>query len=66
MIHRGWESIEEKKTRLLEEVTAGLADEEFDLLEATLKVEAKYRHLSRIPRKAIRSDLLNAVERIIE
>jgi len=65
-MNRGWENIEEKKSRLLEEVTADLEDEEFDLLEATLKVEAKYRHHSRIPRKAIRSDLLSAVERIIE
>ncbi len=60
-----WESIELRKRQLLQETSEALRPEEFDILEATLKIEARYRHQARAPKRAIVNEISKYVERKI-
>ena len=61
----GWESIEHKKRQLLQETAENLTTEEFDILEATLKIESRYRHQARAPKRAIVGEISRFIERKI-
>ena len=61
----GWESIEQRKRQLLQETSDLLEQEEFDILEATLKIESRYRHQARLPKAKIIAEISRFVERKI-
>ncbi len=60
-----WDRIERKKRQLVQETSGALRPEEFDILEATLKIESRYRYQARAPKRAIVSEITKFVERKI-
>ncbi len=60
-----WDRIERRKRQLVQETSDALKPEEFDILEAALRIESRYRYQARAPKRAIVSEISKFVERKI-
>ncbi len=60
-----WDRIERQKRQLVQDASDALGPEDFDILEATLKIESRYRYQARAPKRTIVNEITKFVERKI-